>query len=217
VVRRVVVTLALLLLVPACPAALRAQGTKQIKVVLEVRQSGSQSRDAVRGAGRVIITERGGARPSGRVGVESTERTVTRSTGIFTIVQDGGESMLLVASQVPYAQATYYRDYLTGAGHLATGVSFRDVGTSLKVRAMVLPANQIRVRITPAISWFAADRSGIVEAIEASTELVVPNDRPVVIGGATSQVNELTRHILGFAAGQSVSEMLLTVRARLLD
>ncbi len=215
--RHVVVTLALLLLVPTCPPAPRAQGTKQIKVVLEVRQSGSQSRDAVQGAGRVIITERGGARPSGRVGVESTERTVTRSTGIFTIVQDGGESMLLVASQVPYAQATYYRDYLTGAGHLTTGVSFRDVGTSLKVRAMVLPGNQIRVRITPAISWFAADRSGIVEAIEASTELVVPNDRPVVIGGATSQVNELTRHILGFAAGQSASEMLLTVRASLLD
>jgi type II secretory pathway component GspD/PulD (secretin) len=125
--------------------------------------------------------------------------------------------MLLVASQVPYAQATYYRDYLTGAGHLTTGVSFRDVGTSLKVRAMVLPGNQIRVRMTPAISWFAADRSGIVEATEASTELVVPNDRPVVIGGATSQVNELTRHILGFAAGQSASEILLTVRARLLD
>jgi hypothetical protein len=216
-VRHVAITLALLLLVPACPSALRAQGTKQIKVVLEVRQSGSQSRDAAQGAGRIIITERGGARPSGRVGVESTERTVTRSTGIFTIVQDGGESMLLVASQVPYAQATYYRDYLTGAGYLTTGVSFREVGTSLKVRAMALPGRQIRVRMTPTISWFAADRSGVIEATEASTEVIVPNDRPIIIGGATSQVNELTRHILGFAAGQSASETLLTLRATLLD
>jgi hypothetical protein len=216
-VRHVAITLALLLLVPACPSALRAQGTKQIKVVLEVRQSGSQSRDAAQGAGRIIITERGGARPSGRVGVESTERTVTRSTGIFTIVQDGGESMLLVASQVPYAQATYYRDYLTGAGYLTTGVSFREVGTFLKVRAMALPGRQIRVRMTPTISWFAADRSGVIEATEASTEVIVPNDRPIIIGGATSHVNELTRHILGFAAGQSASETLLTLRATLLD
>jgi hypothetical protein len=216
-VRGAVVTLALVLLVPACPSVLHSQSTKQIKVVFEVRQSGSQSRDAVQGAGRVIITERGGARPSGRIGVESTERTITRSTGIFTIVQDGGESTLLVASQVPHGQAMYYRDYLTGAGYRTTGVVFKEVGTSLKVRAMVLPENQIRMRVTPMISWFAADRSGVIEATEASTELVVPNGRPVIIGGATSQVNELTRHILGFAAGQSASETLLTVRANLLD
>jgi hypothetical protein len=216
-VRRAAAALTLLLLVPACPCGLRAQSTKQIKVVLEMRQSASQSREAVQGAGRIIITERGGARPSGRIGAESTERTVMRSSGIFTIVQDGGESMLLVANQVPYAQTTYYRDYLTGAGHLATGVSFRDVGTALKVRAMALPGNQIRVRMTPTISWFAADRSGIVDATEAATEVIVPNNRPVVIGGATSQVNELTRHILGVAASQSASETLLTVRATLLD
>jgi hypothetical protein len=216
-VGRTVLALALALLVPACPPALRAQGTKQIKVVLEVRQSASQSRDAVQGSGRVIITERGGARPSGRVAVESTERAVTRSTGMFTIVHDGGESTLLVTSQVPYAQATYYRDYLARAGYLATGVSFSDVGTSLKVRATVLPGNQIRVRVTPAISWFAADRSGTIEATEAATELVVPNNRPVIIGGTASQANELTRQILGFAAGQSASETLLTLRATLLD
>jgi hypothetical protein len=82
---------------------------------------------------------------------------------------------------------------------------------------MALPGNQIRVRMTPTISWFAADRSGIVDATEAATEVIVPNNRPVVIGGATSQVNELTRHILGVAASQSASETLLTVRATLLD
>jgi hypothetical protein len=217
VTRGVVVAQALLLLVAVDPPAPSAQGTKQIKVVFEVRQAGSQSRDAVQGGGRVIITERGSARASGRLGVESTQQTVTRSTGIFTIVPDGGESMLLVASQVPYAQAVYYRDYLTGAGHLTTGVSVRDVGTSLKVRATVLPGNQIRVRMTPTLSWFAAERSGVIEAIEASTEVVVPHNRPVVVGGATSQVSELTRQILGLAAGQSASETRLTLRATLLE
>jgi hypothetical protein len=217
VMKGVVVAQALLLLVAVGPPAPSAQGTKQIKVVLEVRQAASQSRDAAQGSGRIIITERGNARASGRLGVESTQQTVTRSTGIFTIVPDGGESMLLVASQVPYAQAVYYRDYLTGAGHLTSAVSVRDVGTSLKVRAMVLPGNQIKVRLTPTISWFAAERSGVIEAIEASTEVVVPHNRPVVVGGATSQVSELTRQILGFAAGRSASETLLTLRATLLE
>jgi len=209
--------MALVLLAPAGPSALRAQGPKQVKVVFEFRQSGDQRRDAVQGSGRVIITERGSARPSGGVVVESTERKVTRSTGIFTIVQDGGESTLLVASQVPYPQVTYYRGYLTGAGYLTTGVVFKDVGTSLKVRATVLPGNQVRVRITPTISWFADARSGVIEATEASTELIVPNGRPVVIGGATTQLNELTRQILGVTSSQRGSETLMTLRATILD
>ena len=215
--KRAVAALAVLLLVPAGPSPLCAQGPKQVKVIFEFRQSDTQSRDAVQGSGRVIITERGSARPSGRVGVESSERKVTRTTGLFTVVQDGGESTLMVASQVPYPQVAYYRDYLTGAGYLATGVAFKDVGTSLKVRATVLPGNQVRVRMTPTISWFADDRSGVTEVNEASTELIVPNGRPIVIGGATAQLSELTRQILGFAASQSGSETLMTLTATVLE
>ncbi len=50
-------------------------------------------------------------------------------------VQDGGESLLTVATQVPVPQIACYRDSATGAGYLATGVAFRDVGTSLRVQA----------------------------------------------------------------------------------
>ena len=123
----------------------------------------------------------------------------------------------VVASQVPSPQVVYYRDYLAGAGYLVTGVAFRDVGTALKVRATVLPGNQVKVRMTPTISWFADDRSGVTEAREASTELIVPSGRPVVIGGATVQLHELTRQILGFASSQSGSETLMTLRATVLE
>jgi hypothetical protein len=200
-------TLALLWLLPHEPLALLAQGAKQVKVVFEFRQSGTQSQEAVQGS----------ARPSGRLGVESTERTVARTTGIFTIVQDGGESTLLVASQVPYSQVTYYRDYLTGGGYVTSGAAFKDVGTSLKVRATVLPGNQVTVRLTPMISWLAGDRSGVIEVSQASTELTVVNRRPIVIGGATTQLNELTRRILGVAAIQSRSETLMTLTATVLE
>jgi type II secretory pathway component GspD/PulD (secretin) len=109
---------------------------------------------------------------------------------MFTIVQDGGESTLRVASQIPYSQVTYYRDYLTGAGYVTTGVQFKDVGTSLKVGAAILPGNQIKVRLTPTISWLSAEQSGVIEVNEASTELVVPSGQPVMLGGA----GELTSH-----------------------
>ncbi|MBI4627326.1 MAG: hypothetical protein HY729_01345, partial [Candidatus Rokubacteria bacterium] len=149
------------------PAGLGAQSSRMIKVAFDFRQTATQSREGIEGSGRVIITERGSARPQGRVGVESTQRKTQQTTGVFTLVQDGGESTLLIASQVPYPQVAYYRDYLTGAGYIATGVQFRDVGTSLKVRASILPGDQVRVRLTPSISWFAPDGSGVIEVNEA--------------------------------------------------
>jgi len=191
---------------------LSAQSEKQVKVLFEFRQSATQSRGAVDGSGRVVITERG-ARGSGGVVVDSTQRRTQTSTGIFTLVQDGGESTLIVASQVPYPQVAFYRDYLTGAGYVVSGVEFKDVGTSLKVGATVLPGNQVRVRLTPTISWFSTDRSGVIEATEAATTLVVPSGQPVVLGGATTRTHELTRQILGYRASESGSETLMVLTA----
>lgn len=212
-----VLVLLLAALVSGMPGAGRAQGGKQVKVSFDFRQSGVQSRDAVQGGGRVVITERGSARPSGRVGVESTERRVTQTRGIFTVVQDGGESTLLVATQVPYTQVAFYRDWLTGAGLVASSVQFKDVGTSLKVRAAILPGNQVRVRVTPSVSWFSADNAGVIEVNDASTDLVVPNGRPVQIAGATTKLHEVTRQVLGFSTSQSTGETLMTLTATVLD
>lgn len=205
--------LLLAVLLVAWPVHVAAQSGKQVKVVFEFRQSGTQSREAVDASGRVVITDRGDTRSAGRVGVDSRERRVRTSTSIFTIVQDGGESTLLVASQVPYTQVTFYRDYLTGAGYVASGVQFRDVGTALKVGATVLAGNQVKLRLTPTISWFSGDRSGAIEVTQASTELVVPNGRLVVLGGATTQTHVLTRRILGYRASERESETLMALTA----
>jgi len=206
-------TLALaLVLVSGSPGDVAAQSGKQVRVSFEFRQSSTQSRDAVAGSGGVIVTDRGTS-ASGRVGVNSTQRRVQSSSSIFTIVQDGGQSMLLVASQIPYSQVTYYRDYLTGAGYVTGGVEFKDVGTSLKVAATILPGNQVKVRLTPTISWLSADRSGVIEVNEASTELVVPSGRPVVLGGSSVQTHELTRRILGYRASETATETTMALTA----
>jgi len=189
------------------------QSGKQVKVSVEFRRSSTQSRDAVDGSGRVIITDGGRSRGSGRVAVDSTQRRVQASTAIFALVQDGGESTMLVASQIPYSQIAYYHDYLTAAGYLAGGVQFKDVGTSLKVGAAILPGNRVKVRLTPTISWLAENRSGVIEVNEASTELVVPSGRPVMLGGASIQAHELTRRILGYRAGETAAETTMALTA----
>ncbi|HUF93364.1 MAG TPA: hypothetical protein VMR23_13365, partial [Candidatus Limnocylindria bacterium] len=93
---------------------------------------------------------------------------------------------------------------------------FREVGTSLKVQANLLPGNQVRVRLTPNISWLSADGSGAIEFTEAATEVIVPSGRPVVIGGATTQTHAVTREILGIGAleGERATSVILTATAQ---
>jgi Bacterial type II and III secretion system protein len=195
----------------AAPAA--GQTPRQIRVDVQFRQTGTQSRDAAGAAGGVTVTPRGSVRPRGGVGAGSSETRVQRSTGIFTLVQDGGESTLTVASQVPYPQVAFYRDYASGAGYVAAGVVFRDVGTALKVRASLLPGDRIRVRLTPTISYFSADGSGTIEFTEATTDLIVPNGRAVLLAGSTTDTHAVTRQILGVAREQSTSETTVILTA----
>ena len=202
--------------VTALPLAGLAQSTRMVRVDVQFQHTGAQSEGGVQGRGGVIVTERGTVRPRGSIGAGSAETRTRQTTGIFTLVQDGGESTLTVAAQVPYPQMAFYRDYATGAGHLARGVVFKEVGTSLRVRANLLPGNQVRVRLTPSMSWLSADGSGTIEFTEAATEVIVASGQPLVIGGSTTQTHAITREILGLGArdGASTISVILTATAQ---
>jgi hypothetical protein len=195
----------------AAPAA--AQSSRAVRVSVEFRQTGTASRDSVGAGGGVIVTERGGVQSRVRGGAECTDVRRRSTTGVFTLVQDGGEAMLVVASQVPHAQVAFYRDYATGQGYVAAGVVFRDVGTALKVHASVLPDRRIRVRLTPSISWFSADGGGTIEFIEAATDLIVPNGRPVVLAGSTTETHTVTREILGLGRQRTSDDTTVVLTA----
>ena len=210
---RIVLKLAVALsFVVGVAARSEPQSRRQIKVLVESQQSGTQNQEAVQGSGSVII-RRGNVQPSGRVTAGDRRTTVQRSTGIFTLVQDGGESILSVATSVPYSQAAYYYNYAAGGGYIQRQVVFTDVGTSLRVSAGILPDNQIRVRLTPRISYFSADRSGAIDFTEATTELIVPSGQPVSLGGSTTHMHEITRQILGYRDRSSSNETNLVLTA----
>jgi len=189
-----------------------SQSRRQVKVVLESQQSDNQNQQAVQGSGSVII-RKGNVYPSGRVTGGDRQTTVQRSTGIFTLVQDGGESILSVNTQVPYSQTAYYYNYAIGSGYIQSQIVFTNVGTSLRVNAAILPDNQIRVRLTPRISYFSAERSGAIDFTEATTELIVPSGQSVSLGGSTTNVHEVTRQILGYRDRVSSRETNFTLTA----
>jgi hypothetical protein len=195
-------------------AGAHAQPRRHIKVVVETKQTGTSNQETVQGSGSVII-RRGGAQPSGRLTAGEKQTTVQRSSGIFTLVQDGGESILSVTTRVPQHQVGYYRDYVSGIGYIDRQIIFTEVGTSVRVSASALADGQIRVRLTPRISYFSAERSGAIDFTEATTELVVPNAQPVSLGGSTTRLHELTRQILGYTERTSSSETDLVITATL--
>ncbi|HWH76901.1 MAG TPA: hypothetical protein VNT76_05995, partial [Candidatus Binatus sp.] len=160
-----------------------------------------------------VVIRRGTVNPSGRIIANERQTTVQRRSGIFTLVLDGSESILTVATRVPQNQVGYYQNYALGVGYIQRQISFTDVGTSLRVNASTLPEGQIRLRLTPRISYFSAERPGAIDFTEAATELIVPNGQPVSLGGSTSKVHELTRRILGYRDRSISDETNLTVTA----
>lgn len=204
------------LLALAAVEPIGAQSTRQVKVLLEFTQQQQAGRQGVQGRGGVIVEERSGnMRPRARGGlaVEETTTRVTRSSGLFTVVQDGGVGSIMVAQDVPYQQVAYYHDYATGKGHAASGVAWQRVGTALAVRPVILPGNQIRVTLTPMISYFTAGGGGSIEIVEAATELIVPHGGRLQFAGGTGSLHAVTRQVLGYRSQQSSEETALTLTA----
>ena len=191
-----------------------SQPRRNIKVVLQIQQTGISSQQNVQGSGSVII-RRGTVYPSGRLTAGDRQTTVQRSSGIFTLVVDGGESILTVANRVPQSEVAYFHNYALGIGYIERRIVFNDVGTSLRVNATSLPDGQIKLRLTPRISYFSVERPGAIDFTEAATELIVPNGQSVSLGGSTTNLHELTRQILGYRDRASSNETGLTVTATL--
>jgi hypothetical protein len=214
-VRRLrVVSMALFMLAVAAPVA--AQSGRQVKVLLEFKQQTQGGRQGVQGQGGIVVEERRGdprVRGRGGLGVEDTTTRVTRSSGLFTVVQDGGAGSIMVAQDVPYQQMAYYHDYATGKGHVAQGVAWQRVGTALMVRPVILPGNQIRVTLTPVISYFTPGGGGTIEVVEAATDVIVPNGGRLQFGGSTGSLHAITRQVLGYRSQQSSEESALTLTA----
>jgi hypothetical protein len=193
-----------------------SQSGRLVKVVLEFKQQTQGSRQGVQGTGGVSVEERRGdvrARPRGGLAVEDTTTRVTRSTGLFTVVEDGGVGSLMVAQEVPYQQVAYYHDYATGRGYVVQGVPWQRVGTALAVRPVILAGKQIRLTLTPVISYFTPSGGGTIEVTEAATQLIVPSGSRVQIGGTSSSLHAVIRQVLGYRTEQSAQDTALTLTA----
>ena len=186
---------------------------RQVRVSVDFQQSSTVDRDSIGGAGGIVIRRRGSTSARGTVGGDSQTSRVRRTSGIFTLVQDGGDSTLSVQRRVPFEEVRFYQSYVTGAGYLARGIAFESVGTSLKVHADVLDADRVRLRLVPTVSYLSADGSGAIDLVDAATELVVESGVPVTIGGGSAQSEEIFGRIFGYGARREESESSVVLTA----
>lgn len=188
---------------------------KQVKVLFEFRQEATEEREDLQGRGSIVIGRKNSA-VGGALAGASTDVVTHRSTGLWTVVQDGGSSLLSVSTRLPYEEVVFFRDYLTGSGYVASGVVFENVGTRLRVSVQVLDDEKIRVRLEPSVSWVSPQGSGAIDVTEAASELVVRSREPITLGGATTELHELTRRILGLGSVRGASETTLVLTASIL-
>jgi type II secretory pathway component GspD/PulD (secretin) len=189
-----------------------------VKVSVEFRQAGQSSQGgiSVQGAGpggTIIVVDPKGVTGSARAQVQESQQTVRRSVGSFLIVQDGGEASLTVAEQT--AEVVWFQQYALRHHYITAAVVFRQVGTFLAVRPTILPGKRIRLKVTPQISYRSDQGDGILELVEAATEVVVPSGQPVTIGGS-EQTAEVTRQFLiGYERANRTGQVTLVLTAEI--
>ncbi len=177
-----------------------------VKVTVEFRQAGQslQTGTLVQGGPR-------GARGSAQVQPQETQRITRRNVGSFLLVQDGGEGSITVADQV--AEVVWFQQYALGRNYIAPGVVFRNVGTSFVVRPTILPNRQVRLRITPQLSYRSDTGTGAIELVEASTEVVVPSGQSITIGGSEGSAEVVRQFLLGYERANRASQVSIVLTA----
>jgi type II secretory pathway component GspD/PulD (secretin) len=128
--------------------------------------------------------------------VQESQQRVRQTVGPFLFVQDGAEGRLAVVEQSP--EVVWFQQHAQRFNYIAAGVVFREVGTAFLVRPIILPDRQIRLKITPHLSYRTEEGEGSIELVDASTELVVQSGQPVTIGGSDRDGEVVRQFLLGY-------------------
>jgi type II secretory pathway component GspD/PulD (secretin) len=193
----------------------------RIEVDVAIEQTGTDRGVGVTGGtagvgvgGGTVRVGGGGGRSRGDVAV--TGRDTRSTTDVHSrqqlVVLSGGEASLTVAELVPYSQWLF----TWGVAHAlwSQSVQWQEVGTSLVVSPRVLGDGRILVRLTPRVDYRARDGSQSVTVNELTTEVMVREGEPILLGGVPFKDEEFRqRFLLGVDRAGTTSRVAMTLRA----
>ncbi|MCX5735604.1 MAG: hypothetical protein NTW68_14960 [candidate division NC10 bacterium] len=172
-----------------------------VKVSVEFRRIGQRTQGGadLRGTGpggTIVQVSPQGVRGSAQLRVQESQQRVRQTAGSFLFIQDGAEGRLAVLDQS--LEIVWFQQYAARHSYITAGVVLREVGTAFLVRPTILPNRQIRLKITPHLSYRTEEGEGAIEMVDASTEVVVQSGQPVTIGGSDRDGEVVRQFLLGY-------------------
>jgi hypothetical protein len=142
-----------------------------------------------------------------------SSRTQDRSqTRQELLVLSGSQASIQVAEQVPYAD--WFRSWGEPYGLWTPAVQWRDVGASLVVEPVALGDGRLRIRLTPAFSYFLDRERQVTEIQQLATEVVVREGETIEVGGVPMADRQfLDRFLLGFDRSGTAQRVRITLKA----
>lgn len=146
------------------------------------------------------------------VRAEASRSRSTSQTQQEIVVLSGGKAQITVAEQVPYTD--WFWTWGQSHGLWAPAVQWRDVGASLVVEPVALGDGRVRVRLTPAFSYFLDRERLVTEIHQLTTEVVVREGEPIDLGGLPVAEREFRdRFLVGFDRSGTLQRVRITLRA----
>jgi hypothetical protein len=176
------------------------QVTIRVRLIDEgqAKSRGASVGDLQRGHRGVGVTLRDGSRDSSHV----AETMIS--------VLSGNKGYINVAEMVPYSErwVFLFRRY----AHVTDVARFYRLDTGMEVSPIVRGDN-VMIEVTPRITYFANEDSGMIRFVDAATTLVAPRNRWVSLGGSDVEANEVIREILTRTSSHARTGLLLLLKA----
>jgi len=113
------------------------------------------------------------------------------------IVMSGGKAHLRVGTNLPYADWIY--SYGVDHGFWAGAIRWKEVGAQMIVEPYVLDNKQIRIRLTPELSYVVDSRTMTTAIEKLSTEIIVSSGDVIDLGGIPAANKEFySKFLVGF-------------------
>jgi len=191
---------------------------RNVRIVVTGANEHTGSRQGVEASagGRVGDVQVGVGRyppPSGVVvrGDASRSRS-SAETRQELLVMSGGRAEISVAEEVPYQE--WFATWGQGHGLWQPGIAWKQVGARLLVEPTVVGEGTLRVRLTPAFSYWLDQRSLTTEVSQLTTEVMVREGQEIDLGGVDTPDRQfLDKFLVGFNQSHETARLRITLRA----
>ena len=180
---------------------------KQARIRVRFDESGVRERTSVEARARASGEDWSvsAGKPMRKDGVEvrvqDRSRSQQGSSEFFITVVSGSGAYIMVGQDILYTER--WVDLTRRYARVTESVTIQRIETGFEVMPVILK-DHADVEIIPRISY-GGPNSRVVRFAEASTRLVAPISRWVMIGGASQQSNEVIRAVLEAGRGERSS------------